>query len=116
MNNNNNKVTKEQLELWAEDVLMQSYKFYPWVAELNANTGQLQIWNLAVSSEYGFTINMFKRRTASELKKVILNYGGLLLERAELPRSSTYEFMEEFLATAQRELDNSMTLVGLDKS
>ena len=115
-NNKNNKVTKDQLEIWTEDVLMQSYTFWPWMAEVNPNMARLEVFNLAVSSQYGFSIDLTKRRTASELKKLIINYGGELLERAELPRNATQEFAEEFLATAEKELDNSMTIVGLDKT
>lgn len=108
------KITKDKLEIWIEDILMKSYPNYPWYAELNTHTGQISVWNLAISGSYGFSLNMYKSRTWSELKKLVLNYGGELLERASLPRMATEQFVEEYLAAAERELNNSMTIVGLD--
>lgn len=104
------------IEYEAEMLLCKTYPFYPWYVEVNRHFGEMEITNCAISNDKGMIINLYKRRTASELTDLIKHYGGELLERANLPRHWTEENLAMFLANALREYDSGQSLIQLDKS
>ena len=116
VNHSQMNYSPEEIEHRAELLLCHVYPNYCWGAEVNRATGQLEIKNYHISFDKGMSINLFIRRTASELEKKIKDYGGELLERANLPRVNTEENLAIFLANAEREFNQGRTLIGLDKS
>lgn len=106
--------TKEQYEDTVGFLLQDTYRNYPWSVEVNRATGQLEILNHAISDTMGMSINLWTRRTASELRDLIIDMGGELLERANLPRGSwTEEKLCMYLVDLERKLHLSIS--GLDE-
>lgn len=110
------KFTARQIEIETFKVLWNAYPNYPWTPTMNMSTGQLEILNPYISWDEGMGINMYIKRTSSELKHKILTSAGELLERANAPRWITADKLAIFEAEAQRNMDSGMSLINLDRS
>ena len=109
-------LTRNELEMWAEDLLMSHYPFYAWHVQVNGYTGQLEIRNYMISSTEGMSVNLHKGDTASALQKKIVMFGGELLERAGKPRRATQLDAEAYLAEMEQILISGLSTVAIDRT
>lgn len=69
----------------AADQLHKHYPNYPWAVHVNSEGGVMNIFNLAVSSVYGYVLHLRNVYGDPDLKRV-MRAGGEILERAHLFR------------------------------
>lgn len=92
----------EQIAMTCAQALVKYYPGHEWRVEVDRRKGFIDILNLDLSGMHGCRVSMDGYATVSELDKLMMRYGGEILERYNQPRG---EFSENAYHDAAEKVD-----------
>lgn len=69
------------------DVLEKQYPGYLWMVHVSVRTGLIDIKNMLLTGKYGYTIKLTGLFSWDSLRDKVIQAGGEILERYDMPRS-----------------------------